>query len=111
MSAQVDVLGLMAHVEQIGRHARIAVTADGDIAAARRAFERIANKLEGAAEARAAFAELIAADKEYDEAREALRKLERDLSASGAAIDAAIDRIEAATARRASALAAVGQQS
>ena len=59
----VEVLAVMAEAEQIGKHARIAVTADGDLPAARRAFERIANKLEGAGKARTAIAELIAADK------------------------------------------------
>ena len=94
------------------------MTAGGgvDVLAVMDSYSRVFQPNEGRdgvdmAAARELVAELIAADREYDEAREALRKLERDLSASGAAIDAAIDRVEAATGRRASALAAVEPQS
>jgi hypothetical protein len=40
-------------------HAERAVSADGDIEAARRAFQRIASNLSGAQEARAFFADLV----------------------------------------------------
>jgi len=97
----VEVLAVMGEVEQIGKHARIAVTADGDLPAARRAFERIANKLEGAGKARTAIAELIAADREYDEARALVDE------GDACPWPEDFERLEAATARRASALASL----
>jgi len=56
-----------------------------------------------------AIAELIAADKEYDKAHSALQRICRDISASGVAVLDAMQRVETATARRASALAALVQ--
>lgn len=52
---------------------------------------------------RPAIAELIAADREYDDARARL-----NVPMPNGEVDAALDKLEAATARRASALAAVG---
>lgn len=93
MSAQVDVLGLLDRAQSAMDYTQAAREAAQSCGVLPGDFRHL----------RTAIAELIAADREYDDARARL-----NVPMPNGEVDAALDKLEAATARRASALAAVG---
>ena len=93
MSAQVDALGLLDRAQSAMDYTQAAREAAQSCGVLPGDFRHL----------RTAIAELIAADREYDDARARL-----NVPMPNGEVDAALDKLEAATARRASALAAVG---
>ena len=93
MADKVDVLGLLDRAQSAMDYTQAAREAAQSCGVLPGDFRHL----------RTAIAELIAADREYDDARARL-----NVPMPNGEVDAALDKLEAATARRASALAAVG---